>query len=115
MRRIKRVTASILLLLILFPIFAMAQTGPTFFYVVTAVDSTGMESLFSNEVKVTFTQGKHIVSLTWIGNAAGYNVYRATTTGGPYTKINTVLVAAVTYSDIFVLPNAPSGLAATQQ
>lgn len=97
-------------------VFAQAA-GPTFFYVVTTVDVNGFESAFSSQATDTFTQGKHISSLSWTaatvptGGAAiaGYNIYRGTVTGGPYTKINTALVTSVTYSDTFVLPNAPSG------
>jgi fibronectin type 3 domain-containing protein len=32
-------------------------------------------------------------------NVAGYNVYRATTSGGPYTKLNPSAVTGVTYTD----------------
>lgn len=98
---------------------AKAQ-GPTYFYVTTAVDVNGFESAFSNQATATFSQGQHIATLTWTaavvptGGAAiaGYNVYRAKVSGGPYTKINTTLVTSVTYSDTFVPPNAPTGLAA---
>lgn len=95
-----------------------AQSGvPTYFYVVTAIDATtGVQSAFSNEVNGTFAaQGQHIVDLAWTASTsavAGYNVFRGTVSGGPYVKINTVPVTAVAYSDTFVLPNAPSGLAA---
>jgi hypothetical protein len=102
-------------------LFAQA-TGPTFFYVATTVDANGFESVFSNQVTVTFTQGKHIASLSWTaatipsGGAAiaGYNVYRGTATGGPYTKLNVALVTGVAYADTFVPPSAPSGLTAIQ-
>jgi len=100
-----------------------AQAGPSFFYVVTATDSAGFESVFTNQVSAVFTQGKHITNLTWTASVvpvggttiAGYNVYRGTVSGGPYVKISTSLVTGVTYADTFVLPNAPSGLAATLQ
>lgn len=43
------------------------------------------------------------VLLNWTAstsaNISGYNVYRATVSGGPYTKINASLVAATTYTD----------------
>ena len=61
----------------------------------------------------------HSATLTWVASTnsgevgfSGYNVYRSTVSGGPYTKISGTLVSSVTYSDTFVLPNAPSGLAA---
>lgn len=45
----------------------------------------------------------HSVSLTWTSsttpNISGYNVYRGTTSGGPYTKMNTNIVPATSFSD----------------
>ena len=98
-------------------------TGPTYFYVATTVDTGGFESPFSNQVSATFNQGQHIATLTWVtptlptggASIAGYNIYRSKTTGGPYAKINTAMVVGVTtYSDPFVLPNAPSLSVTTQ-
>lgn len=96
------------------------SAGPTYYYVVTAIDAGGFESTFSNEVAAPFTQGKHIANLTWVAPtgtdiAVSYNVYRGTVKGGPYAKINASAVTGVTYLDSFLLPNAPSGLAATLQ
>lgn len=119
----KRVlTLCLLLVLLAIPVFPQS-TGPTYYYVVTSVDSFGFESVFSTQVTAAFTQGKHVAVLSWTAattsntNAtiAGYNVYRGQTSGGPYTKVNSALVSAVTYSDTFVPPNAPSGLAASIQ
>jgi len=49
------------------------------------------------------TPTTHGVSLSWVAstsaNVAGYNVYRATTSGGPYTKVNTSLVTVLSYAD----------------
>ncbi len=48
----------------------------------------------------------HSVVLNWIAsdspNIAGYNVYRGSASGGPYTKVNLTLIAAVTFSDNIV-------------
>ena len=48
----------------------------------------------------------HSVTLNWVAstspNIAGYNVYRGTTSGGPYTLVNSTLVAATTYLDATV-------------
>lgn len=44
----------------------------------------------------------HIAALTWspsTSSIAGYNVYRGTVAGGPYTKINLALVGTLNYSD----------------
>jgi hypothetical protein len=49
----------------------------------------------------------HSVTLTWLpsssSNITGYNVYRATTSGGPYTKVNSSLLAVLTLLDSNVL------------
>jgi hypothetical protein len=49
----------------------------------------------------------HAATLTWSAstssNVAGYNIYRSTTSGGPYTKINSSLVNGTTYTDLSTL------------
>lgn len=45
---------------------------------------------------------QHTIILTWNASTtsgATYNVYRATVSGGPYTKINTSAVTTTTYTD----------------
>jgi hypothetical protein len=45
---------------------------------------------------------QHSVTLSWTASTStvsGYNVYRGTTNGGPYTKINSSLIAALSYTD----------------
>ena len=45
---------------------------------------------------------QHSVTLTWTASTStvvGYNVYRGTTSGGPYVKINTSLITTLTYAD----------------
>jgi len=45
----------------------------------------------------------HSVTLTWIAstslNVTGYNVYRGTQSGGPYTKLTATPVAGTNYTD----------------
>jgi hypothetical protein len=44
----------------------------------------------------------HAVDLTWTASTSavsGYNVYRGTNTGGPYSRLNSSLVAGTTYTD----------------
>jgi hypothetical protein len=51
---------------------------------------------------------QHSVALTWdasTSTVSGYNVYRAAVSGGPYTKINSSLVAILSYTD----PTVQSG------
>jgi fibronectin type 3 domain-containing protein len=49
------------------------------------------------------TGSSHSVSLTWSPSSssgvAGYNVYRSSTSGGSYTKINSSLVSGTNYTD----------------
>ncbi len=49
---------------------------------------------------------QHTVSLSWIASTstvAGYNVYRSTTSGSGYVKINSSLVTGLTYTDSTVI------------
>ncbi|MCX7016856.1 MAG: DNRLRE domain-containing protein [Candidatus Sumerlaeota bacterium] len=50
---------------------------------------------------LTAAPGDGQVALDWADSAgvAGYNVYRSTTAGGPYTKANTSLLTASQYTD----------------
>ena len=45
---------------------------------------------------------QHSVTLTWdasTSSVAGYNIYRGTASGGPYTKLNSTLDTATAYTD----------------
>ena len=52
---------------------------------------------------VTLTIDPSSVNLTWISSSspdvAGYNVYRGTISGGPYTQLNSATVPGVSYLD----------------
>ena len=50
---------------------------------------------------LTRTPGDGNVTLSWnsASDAAGYNVYRSTTSGSGFAKINTQLVTETTYKD----------------
>ena len=93
--------------------------GTTYYYVVTAEDNAAQESGYSSEVNATpqavppaapsnlgATPDNAKVDLNWDDNGepdlAGYNVYRSTTLGGPYTKINGPLVGVSNYTDTSV-------------
>lgn len=49
------------------------------------------------------TGSGHTAALTWVASTSagvtGYNVYRGTVSGGPYTLVNSTPVAAITYTD----------------
>jgi fibronectin type 3 domain-containing protein len=44
---------------------------------------------------------QHTVDLSWAASAdaVGYNIYRSTTSGGPYTMINSSLDGTTAYTD----------------
>ena len=54
----------------------------------------------------TVTTTGHSVTLTWSAsrNATSYNIYRGTTSGGPYAKVASGIVST-TYSDVQVTHN----------
>jgi len=56
---------------------------------------------------VCIVYNNHAANLSWTAstssNVAGYNVYRGTTSGGPYTLLNTTsLISGTTYTDTAV-------------
>jgi hypothetical protein len=61
-------------------------------------------NLVPNATTLSVTAGDMQASLLWsaVDNAANYNVYRSTTSGGPYTKIATG-VTGTTYNDTDVI------------
>lgn len=54
---------------------------------------------------VVYNAGTHSVTLNWVAStgAVSYNVYRGTTSGGPYTKVNSTAITVLTYTDGSVL------------
>lgn len=50
-------------------------------------------------------QTQHTVNLAWTASAdaVGYNIYRGTVSGGPYTMINTSLDGTTAYTDSTVV------------
>jgi hypothetical protein len=48
----------------------------------------------------------HSVTVNWVAsissNVAGYNVYRGTASGGPYTRVNVSLITTTTFLDTTV-------------
>jgi hypothetical protein len=53
----------------------------------------------------------HSVTLTWTAstspNLVGYNIYRSGTSGGPYTKINSAPIAAISFVDTGIQAGQP--------
>jgi fibronectin type 3 domain-containing protein len=88
-----------------------------YYYVVTAVDTSFNESGYSNEDSATpydatppappsalsATAGDGTVSLDWLDNSEddldGYNLYRSTTSGSGYVKLNGPLLSNTFYTD----------------
>jgi len=62
----------------------------------------------ANATSINFAasqQAPHSVALSWHASSSavsGYNVYRANTNGGPYSKINSGLITVASYTDTSV-------------
>lgn len=57
----------------------------------------------NSPMTIAVAGGSHSVSLSWTASTStvvGYNVYRTTVSGGPYTLVNPSLVAGTTYTDL---------------
>jgi len=103
-----------------------AAPGITYFYVVTSISSTGVESAYSNEVSVSVTRSSasssgsgsttptpppqhtpppvppSTVHLSWAPSASavvGYRVYRSLAQGGPYVDYNAGPLDSLSFDD----------------
>jgi hypothetical protein len=88
---------------VIFTPSAAGSSSGTLSFVSNASNSPASASL-SGTGAAQSTQ--HSVSLSWnasSGSVAGYNVYRGTVSGGPYSKLNSSLQATTTYTDSTVL------------
>ncbi|MGH7138715.1 MAG: hypothetical protein ACREHD_23460, partial [Pirellulales bacterium] len=76
-------------------------TAGTYYYVVTAVDANGDETLASNEQSTTIAGGQ--ISLTWTASMASglnhYNIYRGSSAGGENLLIGTAAGGATGFTD----------------
>ena len=68
-------------------------SGQQYFYVITALDGAGGETVASNELSATPSGGNLSVTLVWnvVPNAIAYNVYRSTTSGTEVLQISSSL------------------------
>jgi hypothetical protein len=85
--------------------FAPQTTGASsgsISFISNASNSPGIETLSGSGLQ-------HSASLSWNASTStvvGYNVYRGTQTGGPYTRLNASVLPGSTYSDTSVLAGA---------
>ena len=87
-----------------FIIHGTPTTAATYGFSVTVKGCGGHTSTKSYRVSINLALMQHLVGLSWSpstsSNIIGYNVYRATVSGGPYSRINSGgLVASSLYDD----------------
>jgi hypothetical protein len=86
--------------------FTPAASGGATGSVTVASNASDLPALISL-LGVGVQQDTHPVTLTWDAPApavSGYNVYRATVSGGPYMKLTASLNATTTFADTTVQP-----------
>jgi len=96
--------------------------GTTYRYTVTAIDSAGVEGAASGQLNVTTTGTPVVlvptdlkidsvsassVALSWTAPAgvAGFDVFRGTSSGGPYSKANASLITDASFTDMGLIAN----------
>ena len=83
--------------------FSPTSTGSDTGTVTVTSNATGSPATVS--LSGTGASASHTATLTWTASTStvsGYNIYRSTTSGSGYAKMNSGLVAAVTYTDTAV-------------
>lgn len=87
-----------------FTVTYVPTTAGTFNATITFNISTSPFTVTENVTASPFNPAPHNVVLTWTASptAVGYNVFRGTQSGGPYTKQNLALVGATTFTDFSV-------------
>ena len=83
-------------------IFSPSSTGSFTGTVTVTSNATGSPATITLSGTGVQATTSHTVTLNWTASTStvsGYNVYRSTTSGTGYVKINGALVAALTYSD----------------
>ena len=82
-------------------LYTAPSTAGTF--TVTATSAADTTKSASASVTVS-APVQHSATLSWSAESgiSGYNVYRGTVSGGPYSVINTALVAPANYTDLTV-------------
>ena len=87
-----------------FTVTYVPTTAGTFNATITFNISTSPFTVTENVTASPFNPAPHNVVLTWTASptAVGYNVFRGTQSGGPYTKQNLALVGSTTFTDFSV-------------
>jgi hypothetical protein len=83
------------------------KSGFTFTPTSLAETLNGANKTGVNFAAAAGSQQANSVSLSWIASTStvsGYNVYRSTTSGGGYSKLNAALISGLSFSDTTAVP-----------
>ena len=79
-----------------------SANGYSFSPTVQTVTINGANATSINFSASQTSSSSYSVGLNWtasVSTVSGYNVYRGTTNGGPYTKLNSSLITSLSYTD----------------